>query len=225
MTGGNSVITRSAAEDLQLGKFGSYSNEGNVLQHVLFDNLDFNDATVRAEGSFFQKPIGSTYMSGTKTNAQTNLFDAGKLPNAQTFIVKEMGISLIAAVAGADTDAKAVVAAFTNIMQSSKFELKIAGREYDLQVPGSVFLPSVFVQGADVEGDGVNVGGAFISTGWVKLSATPVVIGNMVTFSVNMSTNTSSSALHAILNTASDILNTQNAQLQCRLRGVLTRSI
>jgi hypothetical protein len=222
---GNSVITRDAAESLQLGKHGSYSNEGNVLQHVLFDVLDFNDAAVRAEGAFFQKPIGSTYMGGSKTNAQTNLFDAGKLPNTQTFLVKDMSIGLIASVAGADTDAKAIVAAFTNIMQASKFELKIAGREYDLQVPGSVFLPSVFVHGADVAGDGANIGGSLISTGWIKLNATPVVIGNMVTFSVNMSTSTASAALLAILNTASDILNTQNAQIQCRLRGVLTRSI
>jgi hypothetical protein len=225
-----SIITKGAAEALQLGKNGSYSNEGNVLQHVLYDNLDFNDATVRANGTFFTAPQDSAYMGGNKTDTETNMVSAGQLPNTQTFLIKEISFALIPNIVGTDTDILLIMAAYTNIMQASRFEIKIQGREFDFQAPGSVFLPPMFAHSQAVVVDATsralgNVGGSYISTGWVKLASTPIPIGNLVGFSVRQATSAAAGALGTILDTASDVLNTQNAQTQCRLRGVLTRSI
>lgn len=224
-----SVITKQAMEALQLQKNGSYSNEGNVLQHVLYDNLDFNDTTLRANGTFFTAPINSAYMGGQKTDTETNIVSAGQLPNTQTFLVREISFSLIPNIVGDDADVLDIVAAYTNIMQSSRFEIKIAGREFDFQAPGSVFFPPIFANGLNTMTDAtdrpVSAGGGFISTGWTKLASTPIPIGNLVNFSVKMASSAASAALATILDTASDVLNTQNAQIQCRLRGILTRSI
>ena len=225
-----SVITKNAMEALQLQKNGSYSNEGNILQHVLFDNLDFQDATLRANGSFFTSPVNSTYMGGSKTDTETNIITAGQLPNTQTFLVREISFSFIPNIVGTDVDPMLLVAAYTNIMQASRFEIKIAGREFDFQAPGSVFFPPIYTNSQATMVDATtrvasNVGGGFISTGWVKLASTPIPIGNLVNFSVKMASSVADTTLATILDTASDVLNTQNAQIQCRLRGILTRSI
>lgn len=225
-----SVITKGAAEALQLGKNGSYSNEGNVLQHVLFDNLDFNDTTLRANGTFFTSPIDSAFMGGSKTDTQTNIVTAGQLPNTQTFLIKEISFALIPTIPGTDLDALDIVAAYINIMQASRFEIKIAGREFDFQAPGTVFHPPIAINSlaavtTATDRPATNVGGGYIHSGWVKLASTPIPIGNLVNFSVRMASSTAAAALVTLLNTASDTLNTQNAQMQCRLRGVLTRSI
>ncbi len=225
-----SIITKGAAEALQLGKNGSYSNEGNVLQHVLYDNLDFQDTTLRANGTFFTSPVDSTFMGGTKTETQTNIVTAGQLPNTQTFLIKEISFALIPTIVGTELDALAVVAAYINIMQASRFQIKIAGREFDFEAPGSVFHPPIAVNSLNTMVDATNrpvanIGGGYIHSGWVKLASTPIPIGNLVNFSVRMASSTAAAALATILDTASDVLNTQAAQMQCRLRGVLTRSI
>jgi len=225
-----SVITKSAAEALQLGKNGSYSNEGNVLQHVLYDTIDFQNTTLRANGTFFTAPVDSAFQAGTKQETQTNLVTAGQLPNTQTFLIKEISFALVPFVVGTDLDSILLAAAYTNIMQSSRFQIKIAGREFDWEAPGSVFIPPVSMHSQATMVDATtralpNVGGGYISTGWVKLASTPIPIGNLVNFSVRMASATSAGANATILDTASDVLNTQVATLQCRLRGVLTRSI
>lgn len=224
------VITKNAMEALQLQKNGSYSNEGNVLQHVLFDNLDFNNTTLRANGTFFTSPINASYMGGFKTDTETNLVTAGQLPNTQTFLIKEISFALIPMIVGTDTDVIERIADYVNIMQASRFEIKIAGREFDFQAPGSVFVPPIFAHSQATMVDATtraiaNAGGAYISTGWVKLASTPITIGNQVNFSVRMASSVASTTLATLLDTASDDLNTQNAQMQCRLRGILTRSI
>jgi hypothetical protein len=225
-----SVITKKASEALQLGKNGSYSNEGNVLQHVLYDNLDFQDTTVRANGQFFTAPINSTYMGGSKTETETNLENAGQLPNTQTFLINEISFSFLPSLVDqTDVDASGLLQDYVNIMQASRFEIKIAGRDFDLQVPGSVFFPPVFFASNGTRTTATDTltpaYGQFISTGWVKLASTPIPVGNLVNFSVRMSTSVADTALATILNTSSDNLATQNAQMQCRLKGVLTRSI
>lgn len=223
------VITKGAAEALQLGKNGSYSNEGNVLQHTIYDRTEFQAATVRGTTQFFVGAQGATFMGATKALTETNLQDSGKLPNGQTFLIKEMSIALIPGFVGtADGDVKTIIAAYYNIVQNSIFEIKIAGREFDLQTPGSCFLNPVQAIGTGTMVDAttrpVSVGD-FISTGWLKLGTTPIPIGQLVSFQVNMRTAAADAAIDTILDTASDVLATQNAMIECRLRGVLTRAI
>lgn len=221
----NPVITKSAAESLQLAKNGSYSNEGNVLQHVLYDNMNFVTTTLRPETTFFSIPIGGPYVGSTKTLTETNCREVGKLPNGQTFLIKEISFALIPGIVGADTDVNTVLSAYYLIMQNSVFEIRIAGREYDWQAPGSVFLNPIQVAALNSAANGGLPGGEYISTGWVKLSSTPIPIGQMVSFNVVMKSTSGIAATLALINTASTTLYTQNAQIQCRLRGILTRAI
>jgi len=220
------VITKAAADALALGQNGSYSNEGNVLQHTLFDSVSFDATTIRPETNFFTSGQGQT-MAGTtvvKSANETNLRDSGKLPNGQTFLIKEFSMALIPAIAGADTDTNTIVSAYLNIIQNGYMNIKIAGREFDFQTPGSCFTASIQ---ALALGSAANVArvGEQITSGWLKLGATPIPIGQLVTFSVDQFNKSAIAAVTTILNTASDVLSTQNALQQARLRGVLTRSI
>jgi len=220
------VITAAVAKDLQLGKNGSYSNEGNVLQHTLFDTERFAATTARPTSNFFTVPQGQPNTAGAaKSATETNMSEGGKLPNGQTYLIKEIVANLMANVVGADTDVNTVMAAYYNLMQNSVFELKIAGREFDLQKPGSVFLPHNPVSGLNSAANGAPVQSTFISTGVVRLSATPIPIGQLVSFSMIQRTGSGTAALTTILNTASDVLATQIAQLQMHLTGILTRAI
>lgn len=216
----NPVITKSAMQDLQLGKNGSYSNEGNVLQHTLYDTLTFAATTVRAQSLFFSVPIGTT-----KTLTETNLQDSGKLPNGQTFLIKSISFAAMIADIGTDDGINSNISAYVNIIQNSVFEIKIAGREFDMQKPGSEFLPSFMAASISAAANVAAAQSMFISTGEIKLAATPIPIGQLVTFGVVQKTGSATSALQTILNTASNNLNAQNAQLQIRLKGILTRAI
>lgn len=220
------VITAQVAKDLQLGKNGSYSNEGNVLQHTLYDTERFAATTARPTTNFFTVPQGQANTAGqAKTLTETNMTDPGKLPNGQTYLVKEVLANLLANVVGADVDVNTVLAAYYNLMQNSVFEIKIAGREFDLQKPGSVFLPHNPVSGLVSAINAAPVQSSFISTGVVRLNATPIPIGQLVSFSMVQRTGSGTAALTTIINTASDVLATQVAQLQMHLVGILTRAI
>lgn len=220
------VITAQVAKDLQLGKNGSYSNEGNVLQHTLYDTERFAATTARPTTNFFTVPQGQANTAGqAKTLTETNMTDPGKLPNGQTYLIKEVLANLMANVVGADVDVNTVLAAYYNLMQNSVFEIKIAGREFDLQKPGSVFLPHNPVSGLASAANAAPVQSSFISTGVVRLNATPIPIGQLVSFSMVQRTGSGTAALTTIINTASDVLATQVAQLQMHLVGILTRAI
>jgi hypothetical protein len=213
------VITGQAAKDLALGKNGSYSNEGNVLQHVLYDTIAFPAATAATQ-TFFSVPQGAT-----KQLTETNLLDPSKLPNGQTFLIKGISLAGMFGVAGADTDANTVLAAFYNVIQNSTFEIKIAGREFDLQVPGTKFLPPYPISAIASAANPAFPQATTISTGHVKLNTTPIPIGQLVSFNVLQKCSSATAAIATIINTAFGVLNTQNAQLQVRLDGILTRAI
>ena len=222
---GNPVISRDAANALQLGKNGSYSNEGNVIQHVLYDNMDFQATTFRAETVFFSVPIGGAYMGVNKTIIETNMREVGKLPNGQTFLVQGISFALIPMFAGADIDVNTINAAYIILMQNSTCEFKIEGREYDSQMPGSTFLCPMQSAALNSAINGAPFQGAYLSSGWLNFPATPIPIGQMVTFSVIMRTGSAVAAISAIMNDKSNVLDAQEAQMQCRLRGILTRAI
>jgi len=220
------VITKQAAEALQLGKNGSYSNEGNVLDHTLFDSEPFQATTVRATTSFFTAPQNSPNAAGNnKTSIETNMSDPGKLPNGQTFLIQKMSLAIKFGMVGTETDANTILAAYYNIIQNSVFEIKLAGREYDMQKPGTEFVSPQALAGLASAANGAFPQGTIISTGAVQLKATPIPIGQLVSFSVIQRTGNANATLLAKVNTASDVLTTQLAELQVRLHGVLTRAI
>lgn len=216
---------KSAVDAAAFAQQGSYGTSGDILDHVLFDSLPFAATTVRAQSTFFSVPVGGAFGAGTKTQVETNMALQGQLPRTQNLIVKAWSIALVGMVVGADLDATTVVSAFTNIVQGSVFELHLAGREFDTQVPGTVFLPSVYVNARTTIVDATDRTfgtGSIVTSGWMSLDI-PVTIESSANFSVIQRTGSAIAALVTLLNTASDVLATQNAALQVRLKGWLTR--
>lgn len=199
---------------------GSYGRSGDLLKHVMYDTNTFQDASLRQETNWFTQQIGSPYGASTKTAIQTNMKAGGQLPAGQSFVVEGISIALLAGIVGADTDLDTVLSAYFNIIQNSLFEIVLDGRAYDAQLPGTLFLPAVV--GASAATAASHVVGDFVSYGLVKIDPT-ITIEPHASFSVRQTSGSPISALATILGTASDVLNTQNAQMQVRLHGSLTR--
>jgi len=221
------VITKAAADDLALGANGSYSNEGNALQHTLYDSA-LVPSTTAAQTSFFTVPIGGTYgLGGVKSLIETNLQDPGKLPNGQTFLIKAMSVALKLnmddVAAGSNGNIDDLINAYYTIQENSTWEIKIAGREFDFQAPGTEFIPTIHGVGVGSSTATVRLVGDVMTAGWCKLAATPIPIGQLVSFQVIQRCASVNAATQ--LSSCFGILNTQEAELQVRLRGLLTRSI
>lgn len=223
-----SAIETGIMNDLKMVKAGSYSQvSGDVLDHVLFDMIPFQATTARGTTNFFTTPIGGPYTSTTvKTALETNMTDPGKLPAGQGFVIKELGFFQPNMAVTADNDVATVMNALVIILGNSTFEIRIAGRQFDLQIPGSMFLPaitsrtnSVIVAATALQG----YSGEYLASGWVKL-ASPIILGELVSFSVVQTTGSTVAANQTIINTASDVLATQVAPLQLKMRGTLVRS-
>lgn len=223
----SSLTTQGVMRDLALVKQGSYSSvAGDVLDHVLYDFARFAATTVRATTTFFSVPIGGTFGDGTKGKPETNLTDPGKLPSGQGFLVKEIGIQSKLYFANTDVDTAIVVNDMMNIVKSSTFELRIAGREFDSQFPGSLLLPVLSALGRATMVDATDRPvsyGMTLSSGWLKL-ATPIAIGELVSFNVTQITGSADASVQTILNNSSDRLATQEAELGILLKGTLVRS-
>lgn len=221
------LTTQGVMRDLALVKQGSYSDvAGDVLDHVLFDYSRFAATTLRANTTFFSVPIGGTFGAGTKGKAETNLTDPGKLPSGQGMLVKEIAIKAKTFFGSTDVDTAIILNALFNVIHSSTFELRIAGREFDLQVPGTIFTPSLAVVGRGTVVDAtdeITNYGQTLSSGWVKL-ATPIAIGELVSFNVTQIAGSGDATTQAILDTASNTLATQLAELGILLKGTLVRS-
>lgn len=223
----NEITTQGVMRDLALVKQGSYSQvAGDVLDHVLYDFLRFAATTLRATTTFFSVPIGGTFGDGVKGKPETNLIDPGKLPSGQGFLVKEVGFKVKTFFANTDVDTAIVVNDLFNIINSSVFELRIAGREFDLQIPGSILMPSIAALGRATVVDATDEiasYGQLMANGWVKL-ATPIAIGELVSFNVTQISGSADSSVQTILNSSSDRLATQEAELGILLKGTLVRS-
>jgi len=213
--------------DLAMVNEGSYSKvAGDVLDHVVYDELLFQATTARATSTFFTQQIGQAFGAGVKTRNETNLQDSGKLPAGQGMIFREVGFAAKLIIGATDVDAQTIVSAIVNILQFSSFRLQIAGREFDLEFPGTMLLPPIMVRGRGTIVDATDrlAGtGELLASGWIPLKL-PIVLGELVSFNVTQTTGSPVAANQTILNTASDVLATQVASLQLRIRGTLVRS-
>lgn len=215
------AITSEALRDIALGKGGSYSLSRDVLKHNVWDTMYVG--TVAQDFTFFSQPIGSAWRANQKTKNETNMLDSGKLPNGQTFLVKRIGVGLIVPEGAAATNAPFIVQAYTNLMQSSVWQLRIAGREFDFECHGRQFLSAVFLSGANATNAPYRSGDT-IASGWISMENTPVFIDQLVSFSVNMALGNPDPAVKTQLDTDATLLNGLYATIQCSLEGVLTRA-
>lgn len=228
------AITRTAKNMIQLGAGGSYSTARDAIRHQLWDTRYF--AATPTDNTYFTQPIGAGWRVGTKTKNETNLVDSGKLPNGQTFLITRMGVALISAYeVGVKTsattwpNASIIAQAYTNVMQSSIFEIRVAGREFDFQIHGRQFLPALSINGynAGTAGSVARIGDTIVS-GWVKLDPSPIFLDELVSFSVfHQVTNADTTNIFAAtkpLNNSCDWLNAYYCTMQVTLEGFLTRA-
>ena len=230
------AITKTAKNMIQLGAGGSYSTARDAIRHQIWDMRVFG--TSPSDATYFTQPIGSALAIGSKTKTETNLADSGKLPNGQTFLVTRMGVALVSQFDVGSTctqsaapvcNAALLAQAYVNVMQNSVFELRIAGREYDFQVHGRQFLPSMCINGynAGTAGSVVRVGDTMCS-GWIKLEPSPIFLDELVSFNVSQlcgcPDTTNIQAASKVLNNSFLWLSTFYSRMQVTLEGMLTRA-
>jgi hypothetical protein len=226
------AITVGTLQKIQQGQGGSYSKSKDALKAQVWDTRHFLSSPT--DNSFFVQPIGSSWRVGTKTKNETNMTDTGKIPFGQDLLVERMGIALIShfdvGTTGATNQINSAFLAqsYVNILQSSVFEIKIQGREYDFQIHGRQFLPSLCVNGynAGTAGSVARFGDS-VASGWVKIDPN-IYIGQQVGFSVNQfvlnADTTNVNASSKSLYNSFLWLNTYYCELQVTLEGFMTRA-
>lgn len=229
---GAAGLAPAALNAINIMAQGSYGTTRDVLKHQIWDTRTF--AVTPADAQMFSQPIGAPWVVGSKTKNETNMTDSGKIPTGQSFLVNEIGVALISAydplTTGAITGWKnsALLAqSYINILQNSVFEIRITGREYDFQVHGRQFLPSLSLNGYQASGVGgiMSRNGDVITGGFIKLAPTPIVLDSQVNFSVVQLTSMANTTIQAAAITNSYAqLYYANCTMQITLAGILTRA-
>jgi hypothetical protein len=174
---------------IQMGAGGSYSNARDAIRHQIWDTRTIS--ATPTNNTFFSQPIGAPWATtGTKTKIETNLTDSGKLPNGQTILVTRISVALLSQYNMGSTgntsfpNAAILAQAYTNVMQNSVFEIRVAGREFDFQVHGRQFLPSLCISGSNAATLSSSRNGDTIVSGWIKLDPSPIFLDELVSFQV-----------------------------------------
>lgn len=215
-------ITNGAAQEIALGKAGTYGASRDILKHYVWDTRTFG--TTVSDFTFFSQGIGSAWRNtSVKSINETNLYDSGKLPTKQTLLIKRMGISLISLEVATGADTPDLAQAWINLIQSSVFTLKVSGREFEMQVHGSLFLPALMICGANQTNYGFRVGDT-IASGWVAFDNEPLFLEPQVNFSVDHRMTNPDANVVTVLNANCTLLNGKNSSMQVKLEGVLTRA-
>ncbi len=216
------TVSSQAQSMMRLARGGSYSLSRDVLKHRIYDARLFG--TTAADATLFVNPIGATWGAATKTLSETNMYDTGKLPNGQVMIFTRMGIQCITFASVTGNITHQLGQAFIDLLHSSVFEIKIQGREWDQQIHGSEFLPTLAFIGDTGGTSTVFRAGDTISSGWVNLAPTPIVLDQLVSFSVIHRLGNPIAAVTTILDAAATALNGANSVMLVTLEGLLTRA-
>ena len=216
------MLTKQAFEFIKLGSGGTYSLARDAIKHNLWDTRFFGAAI--ADNTFYSQPLGAPWRAGNKTLNETNLTDSGKLPNGQTFLVTHISLGLQTYTTTGNTTGHEVPRAFINLLMSSVFEIKVAGRDFDFQIHGSQFLPRpIAVSGQLATNAPVRLGDS-IGSGIVALNPAPIFLDQLVSFSVVQRILNADPAVLAILTADSSVLLGVYATMNVVLIGFLTRA-
>lgn len=217
------TLTQAARDLINLQRGGSYSMARDALKHRLYDTRFFN--ATATDHTYFLQPLGSPWRVGNKTLIETNMRSSGQLPNGQVFLVARMGVQMISFLGTAGTNPEVITEAFYSVMQSSVFEIKIEGREFDYQIHGSEFLPALAVSGQTGATNIAAKTGEFYATGWSRLDPTPIVIDQLISFSVvHRFSNPDTVTIVPKLTAACGVLVAAGSVLKVTLEGLLTRA-
>lgn len=217
------MLTKQAVEYIKLGSGGSYSLSRDAIKHRIWDTRQFGSTA--SEAVFFQTQNGATWRnSSNKTTNETNIFDSGKLPNGQTFLVNRFSVGLIVPVAADATNVSELGRAFNNLLQSSYFEIVIQGRAFDFQIHGSELLPRPMSLYGQLATNGPVRIGDMMASGWAKLDPAPIFIDTLVSFQVNHRLGNPDSRVKTLLDADATLLDGVYASMICTLEGFLTRA-
>lgn len=217
------MLTKQAVEYIKLGSGGSYSLSRDAIKHRIWDTRQFG--ATASDTTFFQQPNGATWRNGgNKSTNETNLFDSGKLPNGQTFLVNRFSVGLIVPVAADATNVAELGRAFNNLLQSSVFEIIIQGRAFDFQIHGSELLPRpISLYGQLATNAEVRIGD-MLASGWAKLDPAPIFVDTLVSFQVNHRLNNPDPNVKTLLDEDATLLDGVYGSMICTLEGFLTRA-
>lgn len=231
------VIPKQAVNDMAQMAGGTYGKGGDVLDHYLWDTEGFVTTTARPETRFFNKGIGGSYgytAGASKTLTETNMVDTGKLAAGQSFLVKAISIGFNANLetvqnTAANQQAADILTAWQTMLRGSTFEFRFANQDFAWQAPGDIFLPSISVNSASsflntqaTAQVAAVQGGMFQHMNWIAMK-TPLVIGELVSFSLTMKTGTGDLAASQV-GDATTQLTTSKCLMKIMLKGTLTRS-
>lgn len=217
------MLTKQAVEYIKLGSGGSYSLSRDAIKHRLWDTRQFG--TTASSTVFFQQQNGSTWRNGSnKSTNETNIFDAGKLPNGQTFLINRFSVGLIVPVAADAVNVSELGRAFNNILQSSYFEIVIQGRSFDFQIHGTELLPRPMSLYGQLETNSPVRIGDMLASGWAKLDPAPIFVDTLVSFQVNHQLNNPDARVKTLLDADATLLDGVYGSMICTLEGFLTRA-
>lgn len=171
----------------------------NINDYSPFDTLSF--ARTQSEYPFFQTGAGSN----GKTRFDTNMVTGAQFPLGRNVVVQAIGFHF--GFSSLATNRAAEVQAFYTIMEQSYLELVITGRQFEVQLPGSFFLPEVALS-AQVSRSSTSTSfaesnqriGDYIRHGGYTLKI-PVTLQNLIPFSLPWYVNTANSAVQDALET------------------------
>jgi hypothetical protein len=181
--------------------------------------------TSRSDFTFFSQPQGAQWKTTfTKTLNETNLNDSGKLPNGQTFVITRMGVGLTSVLQAANTAGATYVQAFINILQSSVFNIVVAGRDFDFQVHGRQFIAPIAMASSTAATINTQRHGDQVTSGWVKLDPSPIFLDQLVSFKVQQFFNNPDTNIQTVLDANCALLHAIYATMTVTLEGFLTRA-
>ena len=215
-------LTPQAQQLLGLMSAGSYSTARDVIKHQVWDTWLLPAAI--AGHTFFSQPVGAAFGAGVKALGETNMYSSGKLPNGQVFVAQALSVQLATAQGVAGAVGSTLIEGFYTIMDSSVFEIKLQGREWDFQIHANQLLPAVKGQTLSGATNIIGRNGDFIGTGRAKLAPTPIVIDNMIGFQVDMICANPIAATIAKVTAAFAALDAVDATLKVTREGVLSRA-
>jgi len=217
-----------AARQLQNGTYSGQA--GDLLAHTLFDTAVFQvGAKTQQSTKLFTVPQGQSTpgwgtTAYTKDATWTNMTDSGKLPAGQKFLARAIRFDLV--IPTIALHSSAALQAFYRVMQSSRFRIAVAGREFDWECPGSMFLPAVpMVVDTATAGRTINNGVYF---GAPKIGLETAIAltdanGAPVNFSLEHYIATSDAGMTAALDTLGGTAAATEFRLRANLLGNLVR--
>lgn len=216
-------VSQQAMDLLQIMKGGSYSLSRDVIKHRVWDTRYFT--ATHDDNTFFTQQIGAAWRFGTqKTLNETNMYDSGKLPAGQIFLGCRMSVCFISYMIQTATNADRLAQGAINILQSSVFEIKLQGREWDYQIHGSEFLPRpIAITGTAAAANVARVGD-MIASGWSNLMPTPIALDQLVSFSVIQRLGNPDANVDLSLDAACALFASTYSTMQVTIEGLLTRS-